>query len=476
MISAGSHYYDLLAYSYLRLAEVASTGIPVTIVPPLFPRTDDTSVFDEGEEFSGIGRIGNVEACLTVPASPYVPSRVSIWDYSAYAQHAFPGKKLPERLMRQRSLPGHLILWWRIRTGKGVNQSDFLDLEGIAPNVKADCCSIIADHAYKAVQLIAATGGVPAITGSWGSGPIELRSRTGLTRGVPTNRIGHLHVVDYQADAAHTEWRRSLPSHEIIKHFSPWSHVILEKLGGGIARVLRPLLESQYSDGSVALSVECVRERSTLSNGVIVHRDGFLIVAKHGLRLDGVLNGLMGIAIGLQRLYRELGYCYAVMHKSPEASWRYQWCVEQMFNIASRFGFSSADAHDLVNFIMKIKPTFGQVAAWSTAPTSREDTREIRRMLDRYDSISQRISSIQSHRDSINLALIKDTYRNPENFMCINNTWPVRLSMCYLVDDYEIVRNSIYVRSLWLFPGIGSSISATERVLGTIIDRSMPSG
>lgn len=469
-VGRGSHYSELLSYVSQRCND-SSYGIAVTSVAPLFSRTDGPRVFDEGRLFSGPKRFENTEACLTIPASPYVPSTIPMQTYLAAARKSYPDLRLPPGLSRAVRLPGHLTLWWRFIDESSLCSGDFIQLGGLTSRDKYSCCTCIETVASNAIQILLRAGGKPVITGSWGNGSRADRGRLGLTRGVPTNQMGHLHIVCYETNTQSTTLVSELPASEIIKHFSPWNHLVQQKLAHGIKCCINNVLEQSLSDFLIDTSVSVLDLKLRFRNGAVAHQEGYVIEFSRDLNLKWVLAGLMDVAAKFEGFYKELTYHYSVLQRSEVGSEQHDDCMGRIRHVARNFGFTSGDAETLLDFILKIRPTYGQMLTWEEECTTAEELKIIRGSLRRYRRHARRLALSDSAVDDARLALIRDTYVHPQHDTSINNTWPVHLSASYLVDEYRVVGDDIAVRSLKLFPGIGSSISATERVLGTAIRR-----
>lgn len=70
-----SHYYDLIDIAFTQ-KEQYSDGIPTSTVASVLPRSDGTSIFEEGEKLGGVYEHGKFESTLTIVPAPHVQPNI----------------------------------------------------------------------------------------------------------------------------------------------------------------------------------------------------------------------------------------------------------------------------------------------------------------------------------------------------------------------------------------------------------------
>ena len=283
--------------------------------------------------------------------------------------------------------------------------------------------------------------------------------------------MGHLHVVCYKSDIENTVLVPGLAASEIIKHFSPWNHLVQQKLEHGIRYCIKTMLDQSLVESPSQISVNLLDRKLWFPNGAVARQEGYTVDFSRGVELKWILVGLMDLAAKFEAFYRELADIYALAQGGIYSLEWHETCKKRILDAAQRFGFPAEASESLVDFMAKIKPTFGQIITWERAYAACGEIGVFDRILRLYGENRRRLTDGRFDSDDVRLALIRETYLHPQRYAEINNTWPVHLSASYLVDDFRLHDGDIWVHSLKLFPGIGSSISATERVLGTVINR-----
>ncbi len=466
MSHAASFYQDLLRYVTGRLAE--TEGIAVTQVDRHFPRTDSPGVFEEGRVFSGFARVGPSEACVTVPASPYLRPTISLDQFTAAVQQFFPTSLATAGLTQGQEMSEHLIVWWRPVNRIG-GREDFIGLFALSPSERASRCAAISEQASKAVRLISSLGGSPTITGSWGHGLRVDQARLGLTRGIPTNVMGHLHVVSYRDDPANTTLERGLAVRESLDFIAPWNYIVYSHLRRPITSFVEAAVNEYLRAGEILGSVTAYRRRVHHPSGAVAHEEGFLVDFSEALDLERLLACCTYIAGRLESVYQYfMANFMASVQVSPDLHLRRP-TQEQLLDVSLRAGFTPANAKIIARFMSRLRPTLGQLRVWAEKSPTADARSALEDLVESLAERNRRLASRHVEGD-LRYAILVDTYTEPEDPI-ISLTWPVHFSACFAVDAYRLDGDKILVREFKLFVGIASTTSATERYLGTFVRR-----
>jgi hypothetical protein len=473
-MSAESHAPELLAYIDEREQENLGR-VALTTLRPLMPRGDGMGIFEEGKMFSGVEEVGQAEACLTIPASPYTMPQVPTQEFLQGAQRFFHATQLPEGLKSSQCLPEHLILWWKSSESEKDVKQDFIGLSELDPQERAEFCTSISRQASRGVHLLRGFGGKPIIGGGWGNGSVEERSSTGLTRGVPTNGLGHMHILTPRENVSNTVLSDELTPSEKINHYAPWISLVQDKFAHPISSRMEAILKETYQDHNLDFSVGSFKETEVYGNGAIAHQEGYRVSFPNGISMPMVLSGLIDVAGSFEQFYCSMLKAYGNLHKASPITLDSSQAIEEMYQTASAHGFYNEEADELVKFIKKIKPTYGQILNWKSELLASDASNasaliELEQVISKYDQRSCKY--LGKNPNSILGALARDTYIHPSNYQEINHTWPAHMSGCFLIEDYEPqLAGGLIVRSVKVFPGIVSNTSVTERLLGTALRR-----
>ena len=103
--------YQRLLSQVNKAEALHAEGVPVYVFDSLAPRSDNMSVFDEGEMLSGKLRKGNAEASVTVVASPHMSSTVPTKEMIRIASETFQVEShLPKTMYDVEELPPELMI------------------------------------------------------------------------------------------------------------------------------------------------------------------------------------------------------------------------------------------------------------------------------------------------------------------------------------------------------------------------------
>jgi hypothetical protein len=468
-----SSHYDELVDNVLDKDKLHLDGIAVSTIPSLMERTDGPSVFEEGEQFSGFEVRGSAEACITTVASPYVHPTTPRDEILQIAEKTIGQPiNLPEGLSDLQELPLHLIVWWRHKKWDDDGQAGILRVveEGSLQEQK-DFCETIAAQTARATRIIhEASGRKPLIQSSWGHATPDERAMYGKSRGGPSNKHGHLHVLDLVPEEQNIEHRKDLLHKEKLNHFGPWNSLVHESLSVPIARAIGLAAQSQLPHTLV--TAEDFSEVYRGANNAIAYRDGYRLVFDQPTDLSEVFGCLMEIAGVVESFYQEVGACHADYYKYSADSNIQVEAIREITNKAIRLGFTSEEAERFTTFSLRIRPTYGQLKSWQQElETHREDEESLRltneRVL-RYERTARILGASTTRASHTNL--IKDMVTPTKEFRDIQSVWPVHMGACFIIGDYEFDGNQIAVKSMEILPNI-DTIKGVEYITGTLLKR-----
>ncbi|HSW91054.1 MAG TPA: hypothetical protein VLG09_00225 [Candidatus Saccharimonadales bacterium] len=470
-----SHYEDLLDIVTEEQA-LNVGGIPISTIDSLMPRSNQAP-FAEGETFSGNIRHGDAEASLTLAASSHFRPTIPLKDFISKASEVFGQEaKLPGELPADQKIAPHMIVWWQAIHEMQRSQVNLFDLSVLPSEDRINFIHGINAQVVKAFSALDTIDGRPVIYGSWGNSEPESRARFGFSRGAPTLPDGHLHLAKVNIQDQDISLK-SLPPIPALKHYQPWNRLINQQFGPNIAHMLDRVLRD---DDRVVEGVRFYDEIVRHNNSHNSHQQGYEVTYQDPLPLEVAMEHIIYIAGEFEGLYQGMHSLYTEYYKNSGDPEVQQQIFEQMQEIGAHFGFDSQAAKKLASFVTRIVPTSSQLNEWSTqlekdaVPDEEIPALEaIRRQLARRAWLMARNGGDAS-RDSILTALIKDTYRDPEEHEIIH-TWPAHSSAIYLLDDIVIDRDKVLVKKFSIHPAIVAAAGAPEKILGAAIVRDMGS-
>lgn len=451
-----------------KMNKLHRRGIGVLYLHPLMKRNDN-NVFKEGEGFSGFDRSGLAEASITAVASPHVIPSIPRDNFVQAASQILQRKVLlPEGLQNAALLSPQLIVWWHKDNPLNEGTADFPYISTLDTRGKTDFTIVISSQTTKAAKILKKLG-KPTIWGSWGHATPEERSIQGLSRGGPTNKHGHLHVTNFNKEIQHITLETNITAKEKLNHFAPWATIFNQQFGTTISRILRNYINS--NQGEVKTKVRPLSTiRTRRSNVSYDNKNGFLIKFNSPIGLEDTFNKLIGISGIFESFYQAIKIDYADYYKLLPNSNEADSAKRSIANHAQGFGFTYAEAATFSNFVLGIKPTYGQLRQWKMELGDAGQAVNISHMMNRYERLLSKLNNDRSN-DSLRVALVRDTITPPEQFRSIEATWPVHASATFIIDDFEWINDKLKVKSIKLFPGIASTEAGPERILGTILKR-----
>ena len=444
--------------------------IAVSEPPVLVQRGKISKVYEEGKLFGGLEAVGDAEACLAPVPVPHVPATIPSKDFLKAAKDILGAEaELSPRYDGVQYFSPQVVLWWKRKNNE--KPYDLADIYDLPFQEKMDFFSVISRKSKEAVRLITSLKSKPAIWGTWGYGTTEERLKEGLTRGGPTVREGHLHFTSFD----HGEQRlafRELPPKDKLNHYAPWDKIILKRFGISICTALSGF----QPDNGPLFRVKRENKVEHHPNGAISIFNGFILDFESAVPLESVLQTLVEITGKAENTYRQIHKFFGFYHKARDDENRKR-AVEEIGGVLQKIGFHSEPAQELIRFIVSIKPTYGQLLAWREEIKRQEggerDLEQIEKNINRYERVRKRLEA-SNKKNSLNVAIVEDCLKKPGD-SDITFTWPVHASFCYLIEDYELREEGIFVRSLHLYPEFVTTESAVERVLGVVLKRPLQS-
>lgn len=449
-------------------------GLAVSVVPPLFPRRDGVSVFAEGEQFAGAERRGNAEAFVTMVAFPHLPATLEQETMLDHARRVLPREPgPPEGAEEAKFISPQLMVWWRMLDGKEEDgRADISTLIHSSAEQQADASEAIASQLGRAVEILQAASDMrPTIWGCWGHATPEERSTEGRGRGAPTNKHGHIHVSTFEhGDANDIRIEEGLSASEKLDHYEPWVAVFHEVTGVPLAR----MIESSLTDASNHVTAMPFSEPILREDGTSTYRYGYTLEFEQPITGQETVASLIKVAEKMDSLYQSVGNHYEQYHLNWSPG-RTSAEPEQTRSLAVTEGFTESEADALVDLVFSIKPTYGQLLNWreelSSSDRDEQNLARIERLIERYERVGQRLGNSPNTENSMARTLILHTVTNPDDFASIKHVWPVHSSFFFTIDGYEARQGDVAVKSLQLFPSIGTTASAVEHKTGAVVVR-----
>jgi hypothetical protein len=464
-----SSHYPYLFNEVQKKNALFSEGIPVANIPSFMKRNDGGEIFDEGANFSGIARDGSAEACITVAASPHILPSITKSKLAEAARMVLgESVKLPESEESCDLVSPQLMVWWR-KNNKEYGVVDLQHISALTNEEQRTFYHVIAKQTVKAVDIVTDASGKPTIWGSWGFSSPEQRQRTGRGRGVPTNRFGHLHVIDFAAEIAHEVMDKHVSTATKLNHYEPWASLLYTNFSTPFARTISRLANARVDPFSETARDTMGRLRKI--------NNGYTVTFDEQRDMESSLKTLVNVIATFDILYRTTTQNHELYYKYPSNHDKRLTARQNIVNTAEHLsGFTSEEAQRFASFTLMIRPTYAQVCTWLNELNQEQakdaDIKTINTLKERYERIYDYIISMASSNDS-RFSLIRGTITPPEEYQAIGSVWPERASATYIINDFERSNSSLQVRSLRIIPGIDSTESAPEQIKARLLRRAI---
>jgi hypothetical protein len=467
-----SHYQKILDNA-LGMDDSYRGGVTVAHISSLMERRDSGSIFDEGEAFSGAERDGAAEAFITATASPHIQPSLPKSRLIDAAENVLNKQvRLPQGMEVRDTVSSQLLVWWRDLETEG-EAADLLHIAALPEKKQGKFYSVVAGQTAKAVEIVSQATSNPTIWGSWGFGTPEERSLTGRGRGVPTNKHGHLHVIDFTSEVSKDIIDDSLTASERLNHYEPWASFLHELFSEPLARAVR---SSIGMDMGVKVAPFSEAIRSPGDNALRTINNGYSVAFDTPQPFTEVFKGLVNTAGVFEAFYKRVTkehgsyYKYQSHPEAPESAWSN--IAEEAMNI----GFTDEEAEQFAGFVLGIRPTYSQICTWladlESLNDKPEDIARLCRKKEQYERINDYLGKSVTE-NSLGAALVKDTVTVIEDYRPSRSVWPEHATSTYIIDDYEMDNGVIMVKSLKLIPSVDSTKSAPEHVTGRTLKRSI---
>lgn len=475
-MSDKSHFDSLESLLQDSLERIGG-HIPTTTIESVLPRSNDNSIFKEGERFGVLVTIGSAESCITIPAAPHVHPSIRISDFKEAKTEVLSNDRLPEMKEGVEVIAPHLIVWWRNKSEPDLMKFDFVDISRQDERAKNDFSMAIKESVLKGVSILTKLNHRPVIGGSWGNATGAERKSTGLSRGLPTIGLGHLHIQDLEDDQENIDFDEVANYKEIVDNLSPWNRLLLHKFAPIGRRIVEDGINRVLKEHRVKCRVSIENQYRELATGVKTQEEGYEVALTEKIDLEVIFNLLFEIAGKFESFYYSILKEYPNFFKFDSESQEYLECILRIRESSARFGLTDEETSELIRFVQIIKPTYAQLLLWRSElldQSSQDDQvylqiENLGQLITRYERHNKFVSN-KGNTSSLRDAIIFDTYRSPDRFEEIGFTWPVHFSACYLIEDYILEGNRILTDRLRLFPGIASTTSI-RRMSGTALRR-----
>lgn len=454
-----------------------SLRTPVFEVRPVMPRSDNMSIFEEGKQFGGLVENDTAQACVTIVASAHTPATVPKEAFLRAAKEVFgENASLPESTAGVELLPPQTVVWWATKvdseSGNQFSQerSDFLALAKMSEAERKAMIGAAAEQTTKAARFIETLKGSSVIWGSWGNGTLDERQKTGMSRGVPTNAIGHTHVIHMdEAMELLQEQNQEATLRDEINFFGPWTKIVMERFGDELGVVLQECSNQRLrvlgEDPSqeVVISVKRQSQEDPDFGAKAGTYDGYTLSFSQPVSYEVALDSLVEIAGSLEQIYQAIVLAHSEFYRNLSNVDFQDGIREQLRVVLESYGFGGDTAAELVAFALDVKPTRVQLESWRG-----EGNTQVSRLYDRYLRMAKRLARSGG---SLFAELVADTYRPVEQIREIERTFPVHATGWYLFDQYSTDEKNITLSKCTIFPALSSTVGGTERMLGGVQKR-----
>lgn len=448
-------------------------GIAVSTIPSVMQRGDGSNIFEEGDEFSGNILIGQAEASLTVASSPHYRPTIPYNTFIEEARNALlESTKLSKAIDQESTIAPHLLLWWRDTNGDS-QKFDLFDISRSSLEVRQNFTQSIAIQAKRGMQFLDKFSGTPIIYGTWGFGTPDERSIAGLSRGGPTMGLGHAHIAKIYEEDQEIEMRDNLSTEQRLKHYAPWNHLFNKYFSHDLAAALETIL---FQESSRRVDVSFQNRAVKHTDRPTTSQECYEVTYQTPLPFKDAFSDIITIAGKTETFYQEILALFSAFHLSSSDQIGQENAVEAIREACLRLGLDEGAAISFSQFILRIKPTHGQVLKWKNQIEQQPPTTDslstvnlFNQGLKKRDRFMQEVK-LHSTSHSLNLSLIADTYKEPSD-STIAQTFPVHSSAAYLFDDIFLKDDELWVSKITLIPALVSTAGAPERILGVEILR-----
>jgi len=362
-------------------------------------------------------------------------------------------------------------VWWRDLETDG-EAVDLLHIADLSEEKQSQFCNVVASQTAKAVEIVSQATGKPTIWGSWGFGTPEERSFTGRGRGVPTNRHGHLHVIDFTSEVPSEIIDASLTASERLNHYEPWGSLLHELFSEPFARAVYASIGGDEGTTATPFSEAVWGENNVLKT----INNGYSVTFDTPQPFTEVFKGLVNTAGVFEAFYKRTTEEHAIYYKYqshpevPESVW------SSIAEEAASIGFTDEEAEQFAGFVLGIRPTYSQIRTWladlESVDDRPEDIARLRRKKEQYERVNDHLGKSATE-NSLGAALVKDTVTAIEDYRSGRSVWPEHATSTYIIDDYEMDNGVVMVKSLKLIPSVDSTESAPEHVTSRVLKRSI---
>lgn len=461
---------ELTPYWALRneLFRASSYKVPTYLLSSPMKRTDNIDVFHEGRQFSGITETEHAMACVTINASPHVGPTIPTDKLLFEARRVFG---IQSTLPNMENCPPYVapqvVVWWEAKSEK-LRGVDFHTLHDMDPQQRNEFIHLITHQTVMATRLIKNLRNSAVIWGSWGTGTLNERIKTGLSRGGPSNKLGHCHV-------SHMEeaYRDLLPMakttsiRDAVAFYSPWVMLLTDQFRHAINNFLASSMYEEVS-GLPRRTIKKTMSRKSAFKDAVDFYDGFSITFGEELPYETLLNILIAIAGQSEKLYQDCLSIHDDYYKSIFFGGSTTDVTESAWTKLDQRGLPPESISPIIHFISTIKPTYIQLLNYKSNGTPSES---LDKWLQRYEIMRQRMQRSNGN-ESLVSSFVYDSYKGTDQIREIETTWPQHASFWYLIEKMNLNGDELRVKSLQLFPLIGTGKAGPERTLGGLINRS----
>lgn len=441
--------------------------IPVFVLATVMPRSDNLGIFDEGRSFSGVMETEHAKACVTIVASAHVPPTVPTEQFIVAARQVFgDGSTLPDDAKTVDILPPQIIVWWALNSESESNElSDFLEISKMDDQTQREFRELIANQTHKAAIVINVLKGQSIIWGSWGNGNLKERSATGMSRGVPTNKIGHSHVVHIdEAKELLLPENREPTIRDEINFAGPWTSIIQQRFGDEIGEILENGINVKKKVGTPEVKITRQSPENRDDTSRAGQYDGFDVRFKTTAKYEQAIDAMVVIAGILEDMYQNIVLKHTAYYLNSGNAEKQADVSMQLQHDLIEQGFTREKTEELTSFAFGLKPTLIQLKQWKDMGINNIDD-----LYDRYARVSERMRRTST--DSYFKEIVADTYRPVDEVGEIERTFPVHASAWYLFEDYTVGKDTILVDNFKIFPAVSSTVAGPERILGGVEKR-----
>jgi hypothetical protein len=459
--------YTKLFEEYSRLDHLHPYGIAVSTPTVFGKREGSLKIHEEGEIFSGIEQVDNAEAWITPVAAAHITSSVATSIYVSEAHKMFGNRTcIPPRYKELEKLSPQVVLWWK--RINDINAYDFIEMNKLNTEEKQSLCYVVERKLIQGIGFVTQIKGKPILWGTWGYGTKEEREKEGFTRGGPTLKDGHMHISFFDPDGQDVELQE-LSVKDKLNHYSPFNNMILDRFGDAISQIIIRESTSIFRESPVSVGKK--NEIESHKNGAISLMNGIEIKFDKA-RFGEVFELLTRVSGKFEVVYQKLQSLYCDYYCSTDGK-NVDKIWNEAFDYLERQGFPLDSISESIKFIFSIKPTLGQLLLWQTKISQdKEKSRilhKLENLIDKYKSIDNRLRNYNG--DLVFLSsIIGDQVKYPSD-ESITQTMPVHASFCYIIDNYNLIGEGLFINSLHLYPEFLTTESAAERRLGLVLKR-----